>query len=228
MTERRSLAPGLGDDGATGVTAAVIDYGAGNLPSVARALARAGFTPLVTDEPLRAQDAHVLVLPGQGHFGQVMRAFRASGFEPVVREHIAAGRPFLGICVGLQLLLDGSDEAPDEPGLGVVPGRVLRFPAGIDAVPQMGWNTLVKVGQTALLDGVPDGAYVYFANSYYAELAAGAGEAPGARTTYAGVEFQSAISIGALHATQFHPEKSQAVGLRVLANLRALVTRGAA
>lgn len=203
----------------------VIDYGAGNLPSVTRALARAGFASSVADAPSRAQHAELLVLPGQGHFGQVMRAFRASGFEPLVRDHIGAGKPFLGICVGLQLLLDGSDEAPDEPGLGVVPGRVRRFPTGLDPVPQMGWNTLTKVGDPPLLSGVPDGAFVYFANSYYAELDGGAGATLGAVTTYAGVTFQSAISLGALHATQFHPEKSQAVGLRILANLRSLAAR---
>lgn len=226
MTVRAAHAADRVDETAAALATVVIDYGAGNLPSVTRALARAGLEPRVADAPQRARGADLLVLPGQGHFGQVMRAFRASGFEPLVREHIAAGKPFLGICVGLQLLLDGSDEAPDEPGLGVVHGRVRRFPTGIDPVPQMGWNTIAKVGDPALLAGVPDGAYVYFANSYYAELAEDA--AVGARTTYAGVEFQSAISIGALHATQFHPEKSQAVGLRILSNLAALAARGAA
>ncbi|MFO7544998.1 MAG: imidazole glycerol phosphate synthase subunit HisH [Trueperaceae bacterium] len=228
MTPHATYATDAVDEAVATVATVVIDYGAGNLPSVTRALARAGFDPRVTDAPDRARNADLLVLPGQGHFGQVMRAFRASGFEPLVREHIATGKPFLGICVGLQLLLDGSDEAPEEPGLGVVPGRVRRFPAGIDPVPQMGWNTITKVGDPALLDGVPDGSYVYFANSYYAELAVDAGAAVGARTTYAGVEFQSAISIGTLHATQFHPEKSQAVGLRILSNLQTLASRGTA
>lgn len=196
----------------------LIDYGAGNLHSVEKALVRAGLAPETTADPSAAQDADVLVLPGQGHFGQVMRSFRASGFEPVVRNHIAADRPFLGICVGLQLLLEGSEEAPGVDGLGVLPGTVKRFPPGA-SVPQMGWNELRKVGDPALLSGVPDGAFAYFANSYYADFEAAD---VGAVTQYGGVEFLSAVSLGSLHATQFHPEKSQRVGLRILENFRAL------
>lgn len=199
----------------------VIDYGAGNLHSIARALAHVGCAVRVEADPAAAARADLLVLPGQGRFGQVVKAFRASGFEPLVREHIAADRPFLGICVGLQLLLDSSEEDPDEPGLGVVAGEVKRFAADV-AVPQMGWNELTMVGSGPLLAGVPDGAYAYFANSYYAapEL-----DAPGAVTTYGATRFLSAFSLGNLHATQFHPEKSQAVGLRILANVKSAVTR---
>lgn len=202
----------------------LIDYGAGNLHSVEKALVRAGVNPTRTADPAEAADADALVLPGQGHFGQVMQSFRASGFEPLVRAHLADDRPFLGICVGLQLLLEASEEAPGVPGLGILAGTVRRFPAGA-SVPQMGWNELRKVGEPELLSGVDDGAFVYFANSYYAEIATAS---VGAITRYGGVSFLSAVSVGNLHATQFHPEKSQRVGLAVLANFRRLAEAAAA
>jgi glutamine amidotransferase len=204
------------------MTTLLIDYGAGNLHSVHKALLRSGVEVEVSADPARAVEADALVLPGQGHFGQVMRSFLASGFEPVVRRHLAAGKPFLGICVGLQLLLQGSEEAPDVPGLAVLPGRVRRFPADL-RVPQMGWNRIHKRGSSPLLEGVEDGAYVYFANSYYAEFDE---RLEGAETTYGQVRFLSAISDGALHAVQFHPEKSQRVGLRILANFSRVARSG--
>lgn len=202
----------------------VIDYGAGNLHSIARALSHVGCAVRVEADPARAAGAELLVLPGQGRFGQVARAFKASGFEPMVREHLAADRPFLGICVGLQLLLDSSEEDPDEPGLGIVAGAVKRF-TGAVSVPQMGWNTLTTVGAGPLLEGVPNGSYVYFANSYYAAPTL---DAPGAVTTYGPTTFRSAFSLGSLHAVQFHPEKSQTVGLRILANVRDAARTAAA
>ncbi len=197
--------------------AAVIDYGAGNLRSMQRALAAVGFIVRTVTGATTYGERELLVLPGQGRFGQVMRAFKSAGVEDGVREHIAAGRPFLGVCVGLQLLLDGSDEDPGEPGLGVLPGRVRRFPSGV-RIPQMGWNQIAPFGDGILLEGVPAGSHVYFANSYYADVEPG--EAAGAVTSYGGIDFLSAVSRGMMHATQFHPEKSQAVGLRILANLR--------
>lgn len=198
---------------------ALIDYGAGNLHSVHKALERSSrelqAEVTITADPTEAARADALVLPGQGHFRQVMEAFLASGFEPVVRDQLAAGRPFLGICVGLQLLMKASEEAPGVPGLGVLEGTVKRFPRGV-SVPQMGWNQVFKTGEPALLEGVADGAFAYFANSYY--VAFDDPRVPGATTAYGGVSFKSAVSHGTLCATQFHPEKSQAVGLRVLAN----------
>jgi glutamine amidotransferase len=198
----------------------LIDYGAGNLHSVERALQRAGLAVERHDDPRLAAGADVLVLPGQGHFGQVMTAFRTSGFEPLVREHVRAGRPFLGICVGLQLLLDASEEAPDVPGLGLLPGTARRFPADGVSVPHMGWNQIRRHRDPALLQGIADDAFVYFAHSYYVSF--DQLDVPGALTRYGPVDFKSAISHGALHATQFHPEKSQAVGLTVLANFARL------
>ncbi len=197
----------------------LIDYGAGNLPSVAKALIAAGVAVERSSDPRRAAAADALVLPGQGHFGQVMEAFRSSGFEAVVREHIGAGKPFLGICVGLQLLVHGSEEAPGVPGLGVLPGRVVRFPEGDVSVPHMGWNALHPFGDAPLLTGVADGAHAYFAHSYVVAFDdAATGFPAGATTTHGTTRFLSAVSRGALHATQFHPEKSQGVGLRILAN----------
>lgn len=226
----------------------LIDYGAGNLRSVAKAMAAAGVPVVRSDRPDDAADADALVLPGQGHFGQVMQAFKASGFETVVREHLHAGRPFLGICVGLQLLMEGSEEAPGVPGLGLLPGRVVRFPASEVSVPHMGWNALQPVGDPPLLAGVPRGAYAYFAHSYVVTFGEQDGSergvaerswaalppgSSGAVTEYGPTRFLSAYSHGAVHATQFHPEKSQAVGLAVLANFaqqarRALEQRGVA
>jgi imidazole glycerol-phosphate synthase subunit HisH len=218
---------------------ALIDYGAGNLHSVAKALAAAGVPARRTADPREAAAADALVLPGQGHFGQVMAAFRASGFEAVVRDHLDAGRPFLGICVGLQLLMEGSEEAPGVAGLGLLPGRVVRFPAGAESVPHMGWNTLHPWGDPPLLDGIPAGAHAYFAHSYLVAFddvdltslggpgAQANGEVAGAFTQHGRTRFLSAVSRNAVHATQFHPEKSQGVGLRLLANFARLV-RGAA
>lgn len=207
-------------DGPPLARAVVIDYGAGNLRSVERALAAVGFSVRTVSGPVDVAERELLVLPGQGRFGQVMRAFKSSGFESTVRAHIAASRPFLGVCVGLQLLLEGSEEDPDEPGLGVLSGRVRRFPAGA-SVPQMGWNQIAPFGSGAFLAGVPSGSHVYFANSYYADMEVSQSDSldAGATTLYGGVSFLSALSRGGLHATQFHPEKSQAVGLRMLANL---------
>jgi len=204
------------------VSVVLIDYGAGNLHSVEKALLTAGVPVRRSADPEEAREAHALVLPGQGHFGQVMRSFERSGFAPVVADHLAADAPFLGICVGLQLLTRGSEEAPGVPGLGVVDAEVRRFPAGDASVPQMGWNQVWPLGTPALLRGVPAGAFVYFANSYYVTFPAGA-VPEGAETVYGTTRFLSAVSIGRLHATQFHPEKSQAVGLQVLRNFGDVV-----
>jgi imidazole glycerol-phosphate synthase subunit HisH len=205
----------------------LIDYGAGNLHSVHKALTVAGLDVVRSADPAEAEDAQALVLPGQGHFGQVMRSFEASGFAPVVERHLERRRPFLGICVGLQLLTRGSEEAPGVSGLGVIDAVAQRFPAGAVRVPQMGWNQLRRLGAAALLEGVDDGAFAYFANSYFVAFDDADGLV-GAETTYGSTRFLSAVSIGALHATQFHPEKSQTVGLRVLRNFGRLASAAVA
>ena len=195
----------------------LIDYGSGNLRSAAKALEVAGFEVRVSDDPKDAQRADALVLPGQGHFRQVMESFLASGFEDVVRDHIGAQKPFLGICVGMQILFESSEES-DKPGLGVLPGRVKRF-ANLEKsrpVPQMQWNRLMPVGDSPLMRGLSETSFAYFVHSYYAPLEVAE---DGAVTNY-GLDFLSVISRGNLHATQFHPEKSQRVGLKLLENFR--------
>ncbi|MCA9836670.1 MAG: imidazole glycerol phosphate synthase subunit HisH [Trueperaceae bacterium] len=198
---------------------ALIDYGASNLHSVAKALEHAGFKVILATEPEQARNVPAMVLPGQGHFGQVMTAFLNSGFETAVRQHIKEEKPFLGICVGLQLLMERSEEAPDITGLGIIKGETLRFPEGQDSVPQMGWNQLEIVGEPALLKGIAQDSFVYYCNSYYVSFDE---DLPGAKTNYAGISFKSAVSKGHLNATQFHPEKSQTIGLSILKNFKDL------
>jgi glutamine amidotransferase len=200
----------------------LVDYGAGNLHSVAKALSSAGLDPSVSSAPEDATDADALILPGQGHFRQVMDSFKLSGFEPKVRNHLAFGKPFLGICVGLQILVEASEEAPGLPGLGLLKGTVRRFSGNNITVPQMGWNQVFRRGDPFLLRGLPDGGYAYFANSYFVDFADLS--LPGAITSYGNCDFLSVFSNGNMHATQFHPEKSQDYGISVLRNFRDCVT----
>ncbi|GAA3999772.1 imidazole glycerol phosphate synthase subunit HisH [Deinococcus rubellus] len=200
----------------------LLDYGAGNLRSAEKALVRAGMTVKVTGTPADLAGAAGIVVPGQGHFRQVMEAFDESGFREPLLSAVASGTPLLGICVGMQMLFEGSEEAPGVSGLGLIPGRVRRFTAQPGhKVPQMGWNSLQPVGDSPLLRGLTGGegsaGYAYFVHSYYvpAEVPVDAG----AVTEY-GVPFWSVISRGNIHATQFHPEKSGALGLALLARFR--------
>ncbi len=189
----------------------VIDYGSGNIRSVAKALETTGFEVRVTENPAGVASADLLVLPGQGHFAQVAANFRASGFEDAVREHIAADRPFLGICVGLQLLFAGSEEAPGVPGLGLVPGVVRRFRAR--KVPHMGWNELeVEEGNFAEFTG----RHFYFVHSYYAPVTPHSAGV----SRYEGEFFTALYVHGNVVAPQFHPEKSSAAGLAFLRSLK--------
>ncbi len=197
----------------------VIDYDSGNLRSVEKALAHVGAPAVVSRDPARVRDAAAVVLPGQGEFGECLRKLEAFGLAQVVRDRILEGAPFLGICVGYQLLFDESEENGPVPGLGVLRGRVVRFPhpepgaSERRKVPHMGWNRLRKVRETPVLAGVADGAHVYFVHSYYPVP-----EDPDVvvTTTEYGVEFASAVARGNLFACQFHPEKSQRVGLALL------------
>jgi len=200
---------------------AVIDYGIGNLRSAQKALeyvgARAHLTNSVTD--IDAADA--VVLPGVGAFGACMRALRSAGLEDAVHQAVASGRPFLGICVGMQMLFDGSDEDDTAKGLSVIPGRVEWIPTGVPR-PHMQWNQLHMKTSDPLFDGLDDDAWVYFVHSL-----AGHPSAPQSviATTNYGAELPVAFRSGNVAALQFHPEKSAATGLRILSNFVEKVPR---
>ena len=193
---------------------AVLDYGIGNLRSAEKALQFLGADAALVDDPDGAALADGLVLPGVGAFGPCARALRRSGLDAVAHFAIGEGVPFLGICIGFQMLYEGSDEDPSDPGLGVLPGVVRRLPDGVKH-PQMQWNTLDRVdgSESALLDGLPEPAWVYFVHSYAPELTADTSS-----TCEYGTTVTAAAERGRVAGTQFHPEKSGQVGLRVLAN----------
>ena len=200
---------------------AIVDYQAGNLRSVQKALERSGARAVITSDPGEISRAAGMVFPGQGANDSSMRLLKARGLVGPIKDFIAGGRPFLGVCLGLQLLLDGSDEGV-EPGLGILAGWVRRLPAGLK-VPHMGWNQVEIRQSHPVLEGVPSGSHFYFVHSYYADpeaksLVVGA-------TSY-GVEFCSAVAWDNVVAVQFHPEKSGAVGLRIYRNFVRLVERG--
>jgi len=200
---------------------AIVDYGMGNLRSVQKALERVGQAAEVTGDAERIATAPAVVLPGVGAFGACMQNLTRLGLVEPVRAAIAAGRPFLGICLGMQLLFDESEEFGPVRGLGVLPGRVVRFmPAPALKVPHMGWNSLRVARRVPQLAGIESGTSVYFVHSYYPVPAD-----PGviATTTTYGPEFASSIAHENVFACQFHPEKSQRVGLRLLENFVASV-----
>ncbi|MEK6683417.1 MAG: imidazole glycerol phosphate synthase subunit HisH [Nitrospirota bacterium] len=194
---------------------AIIDYGMGNLRSVSKAFERLGYTVNVTREPRVIADASHVVLPGVGAFPDCMRNLEQMGLIDPIRRALSSGKPFLGICLGLQLLFTESEEFGLHKGLGWIQGRVVRFKTHDLKVPHMGWNTLTIKKPAPVFDGIPADAMVYFVHSYY-----GAPEDPSliATTTEYGVSFASSIAAGNVFACQFHPEKSQAVGLMLLRN----------
>jgi glutamine amidotransferase len=199
---------------------AVVDYGRGNLGSVVKALGRLGLPAVITQEPERVAGAEAVVLPGDGAFHDAMATLGALGLLDPVREAILGGRPFLGICLGYQLLFTESQEFGPSKGLDLIPGAVRRFPPGLK-VPHMGWNEVEHAGDCPLFDGIPSGAHFYFVHSYYPEI-----REPGAlavATCTYGVTFPAAVGREALFGTQFHPEKSQRWGVRLLENFAALV-----
>lgn len=199
----------------------LVEYDAGNLPSVERALARQNVESVRASTPDAIEAAEALILPGVGHFGQLMRTLDARGLTAPLREAISQGKPLLGICLGLQALFSASDEAPGDPGLGLFAGKVTALPATAK-LPHMGWNQLRHVHKSALFEGVPAGAYFYFAHTY---AALDAGDATIAICDHA-APFVAALAQDNLFAVQFHPEKSGDVGARVLANFVARASGG--
>jgi glutamine amidotransferase len=200
---------------------AIIDYGMGNLRSVQKGIERVGFAAEVTRDSARIEAAAGVVLPGVGAFGACMDNLRAFGLTDTVRNVIKAGTPFLGICLGMQLLFEESEEFGRVSGLGIFAGRVVRFQDEPDLkVPHMGWNQITKWQDAPHLRGIDDGAFVYFVHSYY--VVPGDPSLTATSTEY-GVEFTSAIARGNVFATQYHPEKSQAVGLKILENFARIV-----
>jgi glutamine amidotransferase len=198
----------------TGSRIAVVDYGIGNLRSAEKALQHLGADAALTSDVRSIEGADAVVLPGVGAFGACMQTLRAAGLEGATRAAATDGRPFLGICIGMQMLFDGSDETPDVAGLGVVPGRVTRLPPSV-RLPQMGWNTLAVTPGSRLGAGLPDPAWLYFVHSYAPEP-----DDDGVVAAWCeyGRRFAAAVEVGPVWATQFHPEKSSAVGMRMLKN----------
>jgi len=241
---------------------AIIDYGRGNLGSVEKAFRRVGSPAVITQDPRVVDDAQAVVLPGDGAFHDAMSSLDRLGLLPAVRRSLDGRRPFLGICLGYQLLFSTSEEFGEGRGLDIVPGAVRRLPAG-QKIPHMGWNRVEHTGDLALFDGIASGTRFYFVHSFYPVVAGSvrpaltvggleqARVAPDARSITPdarseasdgrsvarsaplriawceyGVRFAAAIEVGRIHATQFHPEKSQAWGLRMLENFAAIVKDG--
>ena len=192
----------------------VVDYGSGNLRSVCKALEASGASASLVSEASQLAGLDAVVVPGVGSFGDCAANLQATGLWGPLREWVNAGRPYLGICLGYQLLFESSEESPGVSGLGVLPGTVIRFSEAGLKVPHMGWNSLINL-KGPLFQGLPEETAFYFVHSFYpvptdASLAS-------SRCDYGG-RFASSISRGPLHATQFHPEKSQTAGLAVLRN----------
>ncbi len=194
---------------------ALLDYGAGNVGSVLKAVEYLGYSAARTDSPESLAAAEKVIFPGQGHFGQMMKALADRRLLEPLRHHLTSGMPFLGICLGLQALYEGSEEAPGVAGLGILPGCVTRF-SGVFKVPHLGWSQLEIRRRNGLLRGVADGSFVYYCHSYYGPIVPSAS----AVTEY-GQSFTAVVEDGNLAAVQFHPEKSGDVGLQALRNFLA-------
>lgn len=194
----------------------IIDYGAGNLRSVQNTLSEIGAQYRLIDTAEEIQQSEKLVLPGVGHFGQMMRAVDAMRLREPILHYVRSGRPFFGICVGMQGLFEGSEEAAGVPGLGLVPGHLRRF--GPEArVPHMGWNEIRPATNSRLLANLGARPFVYFANSYYAPVVPEA-----AATCEYSTAFSAAVEHGNVFGVQFHPEKSGPLGLTIMRNFASL------
>ena len=198
---------------------AIIDYGMGNLHSAAKALEKVGAQVTVTRDPELVRQADKVILPGVGAFGDCMKNLNERELAPVIHEVIAAGKPFLGICVGLQLLFEGSEEDPGVAGLGIFKGMVRKIAAPGLKIPHMGWNNLEYRTSSSLFQGLPPAAYVYFVHSFHAVPT---DESCITAVTDYGGQVTAAAGRGLVQAVQFHPEKSSAVGLKILANFKEM------
>ena len=198
---------------------AIIDYGMGNLHSAAKALEKVGAQVKVTSDPELVRQADKVILPGVGAFGDCMKNLNERELAPVIHEVIAAGKPFLGICVGLQMLFEGSEEDPGVAGLGIFKGMVRKIAAPGLKIPHMGWNNLEYRTSSSLFQGLPPAAYVYFVHSFHAVPT---DESCITAVTDYGGQVTAAVGRGLVQAVQFHPEKSSAVGLKILANFKEM------
>lgn len=195
---------------------AIVDYGAGNIKSVENAVRYLGHEAVLTRDPAVILSADHVILPGVGAFGDAMTRLSRYGLDEVLRKAAASGTPFLGICLGLQLLFESSEESPGAEGLGILKGHILRIPDGEGRkVPQIGWNDLTYPNPGRLFAGLPEGSYVYFVHSYY--LRAADPSIVTACTQY-GVRIDASVESGNVFACQFHPEKSDAAGMKILQN----------
>jgi len=199
---------------------AVIDYDAGNLMSVYKALKYLGEEAIITSDPKEILAADKAILPGVGAFGEAMDKMRERGLIDTVKEFASSGKPFLGICLGLQLLFDESDESVGVSGLSILPGKIIRIPDNDGLkIPQIGWNSLEINENSRLFKGIKNGSYVYFVHSYYLKAK---NPSDVAATTEYGVNIHAAVERGNVFACQFHPEKSGEVGLKILSNFAKL------
>ncbi len=195
---------------------AIIDYDAGNLKSVEKALNFLGEDTIVTRDRTEILSADKVILPGVGAFGEAMKRLENYQLIEVIQEVADSGKPFLGICLGLQLMFESSDEAPGVAGLGILRGRILRIPDnGELKIPHMGWNSLRFMKDTRLFSSIPEGSYVYFVHSYYLEAEK---EEDVAAVTEYGITIHAAVEKNNIYACQFHPEKSGEIGLKILKN----------
>jgi imidazole glycerol-phosphate synthase subunit HisH len=201
---------------------AIVDYGRGNLGSVERLFRRVGVPAVVTQDARAIDEADAVVFPGDGAFHDSMASLTQLGLLDAVRRALDGRRPFLGICIGYQLLFSTSEEFGQGRGLDVIPGVVRRFPAGLD-VPHMGWNRVWHGNALRLFEGIEDGARFYFVHSYFPVV-----ETDGLARAWCdyGVRFAAALESGRVYGTQFHPEKSHRAGIRLLENFAAIVKEG--
>ncbi|UCE98362.1 MAG: imidazole glycerol phosphate synthase subunit HisH [Dehalococcoidia bacterium] len=199
---------------------AIIDYGAGNLRSVVNAIIKLGYQPIITSNPDEVMKAEFVILPGVGAAGSTVSSLNKLGLTESIKDYIASRRPFLGVCIGLQALFSSTDENGGHQCLGIIPGQVKKLPTGLK-IPHMGWNQVKQKVRHPIFDGIADKEYFYFVHSYYAKpddqtLVSGTNEY--------GIPFSSVIDINNLIATQFHPEKSGELGLKMYANFLKLAS----